>query len=191
MKHGPVVRAIAAIGRNRELGKGNELLWHIPDDLKRFKQLSMGHPIILGRKTFESIVATLGKPLPGRTNIVVTRDPEVALRALKATPPTGGVALSRGDALPQKDVVIAGSIDEALEKAKQAPGSEEIIIGGGAQIYEQALPYTDRLYLTLVDDSKEADSFFPEYEHVFTKKVSEQKGDFKGLGYRWVDLEKA
>lgn len=69
------VSAVAAIGRNRELGKGNELLWRIPDDLKRFKQLTLGHPVVMGRKTFESIVAVLGKPLPGRTNIVVTRSP--------------------------------------------------------------------------------------------------------------------
>ena len=70
----PRVSIVVAIGKNRELGKGGKLLWYIPEDLKRFKALTLGHPVILGRKTFESIVASLGKPLPGRTNIVITRD---------------------------------------------------------------------------------------------------------------------
>lgn len=167
------VSAIAAIGRNRELGKDNELLWHIPDDLKRFKHLTMGHPIILGRKTFESIVAIIGKPLPGRTNIVVTRHPEMFDFVGRTS-----------------EMVTAVSVEDALEKAKAAPGSGEIIIGGGAQIYEQVLPFTDKLYLTRIDDSKEADSFFPEYEKEFTKKVSEEARKWNGLKYRWVDLER-
>lgn len=168
------ISAIAAIGRNRELGKGNELLWHIPDDLKRFKDLSMGHPIILGRKTFESIVKILGGPLPGRTNIVVTRNPQMFdLRGRTS------------------EIVTAISVEKAIEKAKSAPGSEQIIIGGGAQIYEQALPFTDKLYLTLIDDTKEADSFFPPYEHDFTKKVFEEEREWNGLKYKWMDLERA
>ncbi len=168
-KDGRVVAAIAAIGKNRELGKGNELLWHIPDDLKRFKELSLGHPIILGRKTFESIVAMIGKPLPGRTNVVVTRD--LGWR--------------------HDSVVIATSIEDALEKAKQAPGGEKVIIGGGAEIYSLALPYTDTLHLTLIDDSKEADSFFPEYEAVFTHKVFEEEREWNDLRYRWTDFTRA
>lgn len=160
------VAAIAAIGRNRELGKGNELLWHVPDDLKRFKELSMGHPIILGRKTFESIVAVLGKPLPGRTNVVVTRD----------------------EKWKHEGAVVAASIEDALEKAKLARGSEKIIIGGGAEIYKLALPYTDTLHLTLIDDSKDADSFFPEYEEEFIKKTYELRKEWNGLRYAWVDM---
>ncbi|TSC85545.1 MAG: dihydrofolate reductase [Parcubacteria group bacterium Gr01-1014_8] len=163
-----IVSAIAAIGKNRELGKGNELLWRIPDDMKRFKKLSMGHPIILGRKTFGSIVRAIGKPLPGRTNIVVTRDAKWSY----------------------DEVIVAKSLEEALEKAKGAPGSEEIIIGGGAQIYKQALPYTTRLYLTLIDDEGEADSFFPEYEDEFTIKLNEERHEWNGLKYVWVDLER-
>lgn len=164
-----IIAAIAAIGRNRELGKGNELLWHIPDDLKRFKELSMGHPIILGRKTFESIVAIIGKPLPGRTNVVVTRD----------------------KSWKYDGVLTAKSVEDAIEKAKDAPGSEEIIIGGGAQIYEQALPHTDKLYLTIINDSKEADSFFPQYEKEFSDNTFEEQRDWNGLKYRWVNLERA
>lgn len=163
-----VVTAIAAIGRNRELGKGNDLLWKIPDDLKRFKELSKGHPIILGRKTFESIVAILGKPLPGRTNIVVTRDADWRYEG----------------------AVVATSIEDALEKAKLAPGSEEIIIGGGAQIYEQALPYTDILRLTLIDDAKDADSFFPAYEKECMNQTFKENREWNGLKYRWVDFDR-
>ncbi len=163
------VAAIAAIGKNRELGKGNELLWHIPDYLKRFKELSMGHPIILGRKTFESIVAMIGKPLPGRTNIVVTRDTK----------------------WKREGVVTATSIEDALEKAKLAPGGEKVIIGGGAEMYKLALPYTDTLHLTLIDDSKNADSFFPEFERNFTRVMREEKREWKGITYRWVDRRRA
>lgn len=165
------VAAIAAIGRNRELGKGNELLWHIPDDLKRFKELSLGHPIILGRKTFESIVAMIGKPLPGRTNIVITRHPENC----------------QGDAL----TIFVKSMEEALEKAKSAPGSDKVIIGGGAEIYKLALPYTDTLHLTLIDDSKEADSFFPQYEDDFANTVFEEYREWEGLTYRWADFRRS
>lgn len=165
----PRVSIVAAIGKNRELGRGNELLWHIPEDLKRFKALTLGHPVILGRKTFESIVAMLKKPLPGRTNIVVTRNTE-------------GYPM-------YPEVVIAHSLEEALAKAKVLD-QQEIFVGGGANLWEQALPFVDRLYLTLIDDSKDADAFFPAYEHLFTKKLSEEVREFEGLTYRWVDLEK-
>ena len=165
----PRVGAIAAIGKNRELGKGNKLIWHIPDDLRRFKKITMGHPVILGRKTFESIIEQLGKPLPGRTNIVVTRDNSWA----------------------HPGAIVANSIADAIAQAKKAPGGEEIVIGGGAQIYEQALPFTDRLYLTLIDDSKDADSFFPPYEQEFTKEMYEEGREWNGLKYRWIDLERS
>ncbi len=163
----PRVSIVAAIGRNRELGRGNELLWHIPEDLKRFKRLTLGHPVIMGRKTFDSIVAMLKKPLPGRTNIVVTRDTDWSFDGTMA----------------------AHSLEEALQKAGEID-QEEIFIGGGANLWEQALPYVDRLYLTLIDDTKEADAFFPAYESAFTKMIAEESHDHNGLRYRWVDLEK-
>ena len=168
---GHTVCIVVAIGKNRELGMENQLLWHIPDDLKRFKQLTLGHPIIMGRKTFESIVQKIGKPLPERTNIVVTRDP-----TYKGPSSTG--------------VLVASSLEEALAMAKDQPGSEEIHIGGGAQIYEQALPYVDKLYLTLIDDEKPADSFFPPYESEFTKKTFEEKHEWNGLAYTLVTMER-
>lgn len=167
--------AVVAIGKNRELGNQDKLLWHIPDDLKRFKTLTKGHPIILGRKTFESIVGYLGKPLPERTSIVITRDANYEK----------GLA-DRGIS----GVLIARSLEEAIELAKTQPGSEEIHIGGGAQLYEQALPIIDKLYLTLIDADSPADTFFPTYSHLFTKMLFEESREWNGLKYQWVDLER-
>src|SRR3989338_11599741 len=121
----PRICAVVAIGRNRELGKAGKLLWHIPEDLKRFKKLTIGHPVIMGRKTFESIVSYLGKPLPGRTSIVLTKN-------------------SNNDLRNRYEVVIAGSLEEGIKKAKELD-DEEIFIVGGASVYEQALPLADRL----------------------------------------------
>lgn len=164
----PVIAAVAAIGRNRALGKDNRLLWHIPDDLKRFKELTTGHPIILGRKTFESIIGYLGKPLPDRTNIVVTRDPEWSYEG----------------------AITAASVEEAIEKGK-ALDKEFISIGGGAQIYESALPYTTRLCLTIIDAEEEGDAYFPKYEKEFTKVLFEESRIWNDINYKWIDLERA
>ena len=157
---------MVAIGKNRELGLDGKLLWHIPEDLKRFKALTLDHPVIMGRKTFESIPPKF-RPLPGRTNIVVTRD-------------TGW---------EHEGVLVAHSLDEALRKARELD-NEEVHIGGGQQLYEQVLPQVDRLYLTLIDDEKEADTYFPPYEKEFTKKLSEESREHNGLLYRWVTLER-
>lgn len=156
------ISIIAAIGKNRELGKDNKLLWHIKEDLQHFKKITTGHPIIMGQKTFES----LGKPLPNRTNIVLTLD--------KNYHPAG--------------VVIALSMDEALAAAKRA-NSEEIFFAGGGQIYRQALPLADRLYLTLVDIEKEADTFFPDYSK-FKKVISKEEKEENGLRFKFLILEK-
>lgn len=163
----PRVSIVAAIGRKRELGNGNALLWHIPEDLKRFKRLTLGHPVILGRKTFDSIVGMLGKPLPGRTNIVVTRDPSWS----------------------HEGAMRAGSLEEALAIARGLD-EEEIFIGGGAQMWEQSFPHVGRLYLTLIDDEKPADTFFPAYEDEFKKVLHEEQGEHDGVRYRWIDLER-
>src|SRR6476620_10633083 len=131
MFEGHKVAAVVAIGKNRELGWQDKLLWHIPNDLKRFRALTRGHPIIMGRKTFESILSYRGKPLPGRTNIVITRNNDLRGR--------------------YSEVLVTNSLEGALRLAKDSPGAEEIHIGGGAQIYEQALSYLDKLYLTCID----------------------------------------
>ena len=154
---------IAAIGENRELGNNNKLLWHIPEDWKYFKATTMGHPILMRRKTFESI----GKPLPDRPNIVITRNP----------------------AWKQEGVLVAPTVEEALAKARVLD-TEEIFIIGGAQVFEELLGKADRLYLTLVDAEGEADAFFPPYEHLFTKKLSEKSGEHNGLKYRFIVLER-
>ncbi len=158
---------VVAMGKNREIGMEGELLWYIPEDLKRFKELTLGHPIIMGRKTFESIIKILGKPLPGRTNIVITRNKE----------------------WKYEGILITHSFEEALEKAKEI-NPDKIFIGGGAQIYTLALPYVTNLYLTLIDDEKKSDSFFPPYEHIFTKKIFEELREHNGLKYTWLNLEK-
>ena len=166
----PRVSIVVALGQdgqhNRVIGKDNQLLWHIPDDLRRFKALTLGHPVIMGRKTFESLPSK-ARPLPGRPNIVITRDAAWA----------------------HEGVVVAHSLNEALAKARELD-REEVFIGGGTQIYEQALPFVDRLYLTLIDDQKDGDVFFPPYENVFDKKIASESRDFNGLKYEWVTLER-
>ena len=193
----PIVSAIAAIGKNRELGKDNKLIWKIPDDLKRLKQLTVGHPTIMGRKTFESVLGYLGKPLPESPNIVVTRDP----------------------AWTHEGVVVANSVDDAIAKAQEmnaerrpegrqprgfwpegsfrqslqtASARREIFIIGGTQIFEAALPQTNKLYLTIIDaEDATADAFFPEYEKEFTKKTFEEEREWDAIKYRWIDLERS
>ena len=129
--------AIVAMGDDFEIGFNGDLIWHIKEDLKRFKSMTMGHPIIMGRKTRES----LPKALPGRTNIVITRNPNY-------TAP---------------DSLIAHSLEEAIEIAKKAEGSDKIFIIGGGQIYEEAFPLLDSLEITHVYDSPyDVDTFFPE-----------------------------
>jgi dihydrofolate reductase len=156
---------VAGIGeRTRAIGKDNQILFHVPDDLKRFKELTLGHPVIMGRKTFESILAILGKPFPGRTNIVITRDKNYAF----------------------DNVLVTHSLEEALEQAVSL-NPNEIHIGGGAEIYNQALPYTDKLFLTLYDDDRSGDSSFPLYENDFREIKRHGRKDHHGLKYEWVD----
>ncbi|QRK13101.1 dihydrofolate reductase [Archangium violaceum] len=125
--------AIVAMASNRCIGRDNTLPWRLPADLKRFKQLTMGHTLILGRKTYESI----GRPLPGRTMVVVTRQRDYA--------PEG--------------VQVVHSLEQALEQAR---GDDEAFIGGGADLYRQAMERVQRLYLTRIEREYEGDAFFPE-----------------------------
>ena len=150
------------------IGQANSLPWRLPDDLKRFKRLTTGHPVIMGRKTFESILEYLDKPLPGRKNIVVSRNPT----------------------WEHEGAVTATSLGDAIGQAAET-GTNEAFIIGGAQIYEAALPHANKLYLTVIDDEKDADSFFPPYESEFTRKVYEEEREWNGLKYTWVDLERA
>jgi len=126
---------IAAISENNAIGKDNQLLWHLPADLKHFKALTTGHTIIMGRKTFDSI----GKPLPNRRSIVV----------------------SRNTALKIEGVELAYTLEDAL---RLAGNEEEVFIIGGAEIYRQSLPFADKIYLTKIHQHHDADAFFPEID---------------------------
>jgi len=165
-----MISIIAAIGKNRELGKDNKLLWHIPEDFKRFKNLTSGHVVIMGRKTYESLPEKF-RPLPNRINIVVTRNPNFTTI---------------------NQLIVVGSIEEAIESAKakiQNPNNEIFIIGG-ASIYEQGIKYADKLYLTLVEkEYPDADTFFPDYSQ-FKKVVSEEKHKDNIYSYRFIELSR-
>lgn len=163
----PHINIIVAHSRNMAIGKAGALVWRLPDDLKRFKKLTTGHPVIMGRKTWESIPEKF-RPLPGRTNFIITRDSSYS--APGAT--------------------VTTSIEHALASARQAPENEEIFVVGGGEIYKAALPFTDRLYITMVDKEVEGDAFFPEYSNKFSKKISEESGEFEGLKYSYLILEK-
>jgi dihydrofolate reductase len=127
------------MAKNRVIGAENKLPWSIPEDLKRFREITTGHPIVMGRKTYDSI----GRPLPKRTNIVITRDASVRLDGCE----------------------MAGSVEEAVELASRedVPGREEVMIIGGGEIYRQSLRLADRLYLTLIGHDVAGDAYFPEF----------------------------
>lgn len=152
----PIVSIIAAMGSNRALGKDNRLLWHIPEDFAWMKSHTKGHPIIMGRKTAKSI----GKPLPNRTNIVITRSPDQFAPPYQTVP-----SLKEG-------IAMASRIDH-----------DEIFIFGGGSVYEQAMPIADRLYLTIIDHSFDADTFFPSYQD-FSQVVFEN--DSQNEQYRYT-----
>jgi dihydrofolate reductase len=138
-----MVSIIAAVAQNGMIGGDNRLIWHISEDLKRFKAITSGHPVVMGRRTFES----LGRPLPGRTNVVVSRNPHYRAEG----------------------VLLADSPGEAVG---MFPADEEVFIIGGAELYRQTLPFADRLYLTEVCHDYKGDTSFPawdprEWESVF------------------------
>jgi len=156
------ISLIAVIDEAGGLGKDDELLFKIPEDLERFRNITEGHVVIMGRKTYDSI----GRALPARTNIVVTRIQDF-----------------NGD-----DCLIAHSIEEALDLAEEEGTSEVFIIGGGS-IYEQTIDEADKLYLTVVKGEYPADTFFPDYSE-FNKVVFEQAGEYKDYKFKFLELER-
>ncbi|MEI8103667.1 MAG: dihydrofolate reductase [Candidatus Moraniibacteriota bacterium] len=159
----PRISIIAAIAReNRAIGKDNQLLWSIPEDMKHFRELTSGHTVIMGQKTFESI----GRALPNRTNIILSLDENFF----------------------HEGAIVCHSIEEAVEKAREIKREEIFIIGGG-MVYEQFLPLAERLYLTLVDGHFEGDVFFPEYGD-FTKLISRERKEDEKYEYEFVVLER-
>ena len=162
MKNKSNISIICAIDKNRGIGKNNKLLIHLPKDLKRFKRITLGHPVIMGLNTFYSI----GKPLPNRLNIVLTKNSKEKI----------------------SDVEIANSISQALDIAKKSNSDEVFIIGGGS-IYKQFIDIANRLYLTIIDKVFEADTFFPDYSQ-FKKTVSRETDIDEGLKLIYLTLER-
>ncbi len=156
------ISIIVAVAENQVIGFDNHLLWHISEDLKRFKSITLGHHVIMGRKTYESV----GKPLPGRINIVVSRKENYKVEGC----------------------LVAKSIDDALELAKE--DSEVFIIGGG-DIYKQALPLTEKIYFTRVHAGFPGDTFFPELNlsEWATESITKGKpANDDGLGYTFINF---
>jgi dihydrofolate reductase len=151
---------IAALARNRVIGIENRLPWRLPSDLARFKRLTMGHHLIMGRKTFESI----GKPLPGRTTVVITRG-----------------------AFSAPNVCIARSLDEAFSVA----GEDDMpFICGGAEVYRQSIDIADILYLTIIDKDVIGDALFPEFDIGKWSLAATEKGSENGLDWRFETWER-
>jgi len=159
-----MITIIAAIAEDNALGKNNQLIWHLPADLKRFKQVTSKHHVIMGRKTFES----LGKPLPNRTNIIITRNPNYTI----------------------EDCVVVNSLKQAIEAAKE---DENPFILGGAEIYKQAIEFADKLDLTFIHHKFDADAFFPEIDTTIWKETSREfhKADEKNkYDYSFVSYKR-
>ena len=157
---------VVAVSRNGVIGRDGALPWRLPSDLRRFKEITMGKPIIMGRKTWEALPR---KPLPGRTNIVVSRQPGY---------------LAPG-------AIVAGTVNEALAVARSAKPAEIAVIGGG-DIYRQILPFADRIYLSEVDAEAEGDTHFPELDDKDWQEVRrdprlQEAGDEAGYVYRVLE----
>lgn len=156
---------IAAMAKNRVIGRDNKMPWHLPDDLKFFKAKTLGKPVIMGRKTFESLGC---RPLPNRPNIVISRNPEYGAQGVQ----------------------VFASVDDALATVS---GCEEVIIMGGGQLYEQMLPRADRLYLTLIDAELEGDTLFPDWTRLQWKRVetvSHPMDDKHAYAFEFITLDK-
>lgn len=158
------IAMIAAMAADRVIGKDNKMPWHMPADLQHFKAVTLGKPVVMGRKTFESI----GKPLPGRRNLVLSRTKPQDIAGVE----------------------WINSVDEALALLAGAP---EIMIIGGAELYRQCLPIADRLYLTLIDAQLDGDTHFPDYSANEWQTVSEQRSaadERNPYAYRFITLER-
>ena len=156
-----IISLIAAVGKNNVIGVDNKLPWNLSADLKRFRAITSGKPVIMGRKTFESI----GKPLPNRKNIIITRD-----KNYKAD-----------------GCIMASSSEEALNAAK---GNKEIMIIGGEQVFKMFLPKANKMYLTIIEKDFDGDAYFPEYDKNGWAEVSREEHKDSGLKYAFVDLER-
>ncbi|WP_435066009.1 dihydrofolate reductase [Halobaculum sp. EA56] len=163
----PAVRValIAAVAANGVIGADGGMPWHLPADMRHFKETTTGHPVIVGRRTYESIAADIGGPLPGRTNVV----------------------LSRSEPDLPAEVVVAGSVEEALDDARDAAaerGVDTVYVAGGGRVYEQFLPLADELVLTEVHESYEGDTRFPAFDRdEWTERERDERGAFDFVVY--------
>jgi len=158
----PEIALIAAVADNRVIGRNGKMPWHIPADLRHFKETTMGHPVIMGRRTYESIAADIGGPLPDRTNIV----------------------LSRGSPDVPEEVVVVDAIERAVDAARKAADTETVYVIGGATIYEQFLPQANRLVLTEIHESYEGDTRFPAWNREeWTERRREDHDGFSFVEY--------
>ncbi len=162
-----LVSMIAAMAKDRVIGADNDMPWHLPADLAHFKKVTMGKPIIMGRKTYQSI----GRALPGRLNIVVTRDTEFKL----------------------EDAAVVKSCEQAIDLAKEQNTEEVMIIGGGT-VYQHFLPYCNRLYLTEIELEVSGDTYFPDYRKVSDwhelEREHHSKNDKNPYEYSFIMLER-
>lgn len=162
MPQPPRINVISAMARNRVIGVNNSLPWHLPDDLRHFKALTLGHTIIMGRKTYESI----GRPLPGRTTVIVSRDRHYKVAGC----------------------LTVASIEAALAVCAD---DDEVFFVGGAQMYAQVLPIAQRLYLTEIQADYDGDAWFPEFDvALWHETVRQVHVTPEGLGYHFVTYEK-
>jgi dihydrofolate reductase len=155
---------IAAMAQNRVIGKDNDMPWHMPADLKHFRRITLGKPVVMGRKTYESI----GRPLPGRTNFVLSRDPNLAIEG----------------------VVVVPSFERAIELAGNV---EELMVIGGGNIYHSCLPLADRLYLTQIELEVEGDTRFPDYTVYDWDEVSRESYSIdadNAHAYHFIQLDR-
>ena len=183
------LKAIAAMSLNRVIGHGNQIPWHLPEDFKWFKQLTTGHFVLMGRKTYES----LGKPLPNRTNIVLTRTPRRLAKHPSFAPAFVGnwtprigrsyqLSLAR---LTERDVWLVRSLPKLLAAFERVKPQRELFIIGGAEIYAQTLSRCTDLYLSVVFREVEGDAFFPPFEEEFEQvDVPLRTADFEVRHYR-------
>ena len=141
-----MISIIVAVAKNGVIGDKNSLLWHLREDMIHFRTTTSGHPVVMGRKTYDSI----GRPLPKRTNVVITRDTNLTIEGC----------------------TVVHSLDEAVAMFDK---SEEVFIIGGAQIYKQALPIADRIYLTVIDKEYEGDTSFPEIDYSAWNEISREE----------------
>lgn len=162
-----IILGPVAVAENLVIGKGDDLPWHLPEDLQNFKKLTMGKTVVMGRKTFESILKRLGKPLPGRKNVVITR---------------------QADYRAAEGVLLFHSLEDAVK----ALAGQDLYIIGGAEIFKLALPLAEKIFITHVKGNFEGDAFFPEVDWKQWKKIEEERREgftFSEYQKSWADSQ--